>query len=1322
MKMVKNIASHNYEGKRSKLNLSLVATGAFFSTLLITSSVAQATDLQIYMAPTAGKKTIVMMLDTSGSMAYFDDNQCLNYYNKWGSPVYYGSAEEPATTDVPYKRRYCINRSGYKVSSYDRLTRLKDGMFAFLNSNNSTLNEVKVGLGNYSAGGDGRSGQILVPAEELDIVGSAHRERLKNAIKKLTAKDGTPTAHAYAEAAAYLMGTNTVSPAKIQVDVYKKESNKETECPDGYPNWNNGWKGDNQCYEFYSKSKGYYGKSTEPVPVNKITYYRCDRLSSTNFSNGTQSCRSNSWTSLGSTPPSDLSDYFQRDNGIYYKEEMQAANADSGFAKSHLDTKEFEIKYKTPLPVPEDRQSCDGQGVYVLSDGAANSTDESRSINLMTNALGTKGNDFDCEGGLNEAFEGKNPGGWRCIGEFAKRLFDKNKNPAGISIQTAFVGFGSDMSDLTEPYVSNACKLSSRTQADRTSDDDCSPGKATYGVENPGYGNGGFFIANDPAEVTRSVVQFIDNIGKNPIDPLSTGAISVPVDALSPHTFQPYGYLRALEPKPGTLNMIWMGNLKKYPVSGGALKSKDESKWVYETDGSFTKGTQDIWNDTSKTDDAGVDIGGVISKLKLPTQAAPNGYRPLYSDIGSVSSTGVITTTSKGSGLFYVSQSTTTPNDLLSNFENNSKLKNLSTDIKLKLLNYFGFNLPLTPSEMPKELKAPELATSAMGASIHSFPVQMTYSGDLDANGDLGKVRKQSVLYGSMEGALRIVDGTTGVEQMVFVPSEILSDATASKALVKGESDQNGTTAGIGGAWIVDSKYNIVSETDESVTVNASKMNVYGGMRMGGRSYYGLDVLKPTDPKFLFKVTGGSGEYARMGQTWSKPVLANIRYKGKITRVMIVGGGYDACYENPQFILGKENPDEFQIKNHAGTVVDNCKKSEALGNAVYIIHAETGERIWWASNVGANTNNTAMKHSVVSRISTLDRDGDGLVDNLYFGDLGGQVFRVDLNNAADAQLGKRVIRLADLSAGKDVNQHTLTAGDQPRFYQPPTLTIHDEGKDTFLLLGIASGDRSTPLDVAPTEGREKIKPFNVLTNRPTNKVYGLIDRDVASRYLITGKLDGTDIELTKDITLEKLYPNPQTISGNVANQFAVGGKLGWYRSLSSGPDGKEIKTALMSDKDGKTVSTTRTPGGLKAFEEEPTAITGRLMVPVYDPQGTGIVDRSNPCQPRVVGETHVQQFCLPYGACLTSTGIVDTAKEKVTGFQMLNGRNQNVLGAGIRGISMGPDNNADAEPLKGANCGALTILGLQSGKGRWECNKILNPTRWYEKYVEAKNN
>ena len=48
-----------------------VAIITMLSTLLITSSVSQASDLQIYAKPTAGQKTITLMLDTSGSMGHF---------------------------------------------------------------------------------------------------------------------------------------------------------------------------------------------------------------------------------------------------------------------------------------------------------------------------------------------------------------------------------------------------------------------------------------------------------------------------------------------------------------------------------------------------------------------------------------------------------------------------------------------------------------------------------------------------------------------------------------------------------------------------------------------------------------------------------------------------------------------------------------------------------------------------------------------------------------------------------------------------------------------------------------------------------------------------------------------------------------------------------------------------------------------------------------------------------------------------------------------------------------------------------------------------
>ena len=44
-----------------------------------------------------------------------------------------------------------------------------------------------------------------------------------------------------------------------------------------------------------------------------------------------------------------------------------------------------------------------------------------------------------------------------------------------------------------------------------------------------------------------------------------------------------------------------------------------------------------------------------------------------------------------------------------------------------------------------------------------------------------------------------------------------------------------------------------------------------------------------------------------------------------------------------------------------------------------------------------------MTHSVVTEIRTLDRNYDGLTDQLVFADLGGRVWRVDINNSVDTE-------------------------------------------------------------------------------------------------------------------------------------------------------------------------------------------------------------------------------------------------------------------------------------------------------------------------------
>lgn len=1268
MKELKPKASLLIKGEGQRRQKMTLITLSVAMSLLVITSVAQATDLQIYAKPEAGKKTIVLMLDTSGSMAEYDNDACISGYDWYGNPIYYREGVESATTSVPYSRNYCENSRGVR-SAYSRLTRLKDGMFALLNNNTDpNLPSAAIGLGHFSVN-SGKAGKILVPAAVLGNVGSTQREALKTAIKNLTANNGTPSAHAYAEAAAYMLGTTTrqtVVLNDVPLYVFDRDRSRWYECSEFNSTYT-------QCNSFTRIDSA---PSTSGLTSRDCTYNR--NLSYCYY-----------WT------------------GNYILN-----NADSGFTSSVSNSKNTDqTSYTSPLPTQ--KVSCDGNGIYFLSDGEANSSSTSRAQTLMRSALND--NSFVCpsSGGLSTSGDGA----WNCMGELAKRLYSGN-NPQNTEIRTAFVGFGSDFSGLSKFHVQQACQLSSRTQDDRKGDDACSPTQATpYRLTKPGYGNGLYYEASSSNQVQESVLEFLRTFD-NPLDPLPTGAISVPVDALNPNGYQPYGYLRTFAPNPRSNTMVWAGNLKKYNVGNMGALTDLKNALIYNDKGDFTTTTYDLWNSTNVADGKVIDQGGAYWNLPMPTEAvaavaekvvngvtvraipailaAPNALRNLFTDVSSVSS-GVLQSSSSGSLLEVPSKTSSSVTNgayVLDSFAKQDILKDFPNDLKVKLVNYLGYDLPLsTTTTLPTILAVPSKPFITMGGSIHSIPVQLTYEGVLDSNGDLTSTRKQSVLYGSMEGGLHVLNAATGVEQMVFVPSEILKDANASKAL-RGIDQAGDLSYGVGGAWVADAAYNFrQGSSDDKLYVTANQMNVYGGMRMGGKSYYGLDLLNPTSPKLLFRVGADQSDFSRMGQSWSKPVLTNIRYNGTIKRVMIVGGGYDMCYENPQFKLGTTNSNA----DYPNTACNG--KARADGNAVYIIDAKTGKRLWWASNTGADSNDSNMVHSIVSRISTLDRDGDGLVDHLYFGDLGGQVFRADLNNLTGTSasgFGKRVVRLVNL--GTTSTGSSITNGNQPRFYQPPTLTKHSNGGSSFILVGIASGDRSTPLDVSPDKGREGMLPAAILTGRLTNKVYGIIDRDFIKNNLITGAPTLT----TKDLTLANLQINPQTQSGNITSLFSASGKQGWYRSLSSNYSGVEV--------------TGRTAGGIKAFEEEPIALKNNLFIPVYDPEGTG-VEPLDSCSTRIIGETNRQQYCLPFGVCLNANGSKNLDQEQKTGLIITNGKNQNVIGSGIRGITLGPDTSSGTETKN--SCGSLTLIGNIQGSGKWKCSRILNPVRWYEKYVSS---
>src|SRR5690606_31688822 len=119
--------------------------------------------------------------------------------------------------------------------------------------------------------------------------------------------------------------------------------------------------------------------------------------------------------------------------------------------------------------------------------------------------------------------------------------------------------------------------------------------------------------------------------------------------------------------------------------------------------------------------------------------------------------------------------------------------------------------------------------------------------------------RKDYVLFGSTQGLLHVVDADTGIEKFAFLPKEMAEKQYELFKYNAGSWDKGKDALyyGVDGEWTAHTVY--VSKDDGTLTVDGvirnvagglesekenlqGKQWVYGGMRMGGRSYYALDL------------------------------------------------------------------------------------------------------------------------------------------------------------------------------------------------------------------------------------------------------------------------------------------------------------------------------------------------------------------------------------------------------------------------------------------------------------------------------------------------
>jgi type IV pilus assembly protein PilY1 len=611
-------------------------------------------------------------------------------------------------------------------------------------------------------------------------------------------------------------------------------------------------------------------------------------------------------------------------------------------------------------------------------------------------------------------------------------------------------------------------------------------------------GGGDFYTADN----TEDLVTVFQSILKTVKDVNATFVSpGVAVNQLNRLTHNDELYFALFKPAEGT---IWPGNVKRYRLDGSDILDKNGLNAVDSVTGFFNEGSHSYWSLLADGND--VREGGTASRMDLPREAY------VFEGAGTIINS---------SNLFHEDNSSITITDLAVGAL-------ADPDAARETVLKWARGVDVKDDDADGSTTD---ARQAMGDPIHSQPVIVNYS-----------LTDSAVFVATNHGFLHSFDPSTGEENFAVIPKDLLNNLYD----LYQDSSTFSHVYGLDGDMVLR-------------TVGSNKY-LYVGMRRGGNNYYAFDITSKTNPKLMFKVNGGAGDFANLGQTWSKPTITKIKVGASSKDVLIFGGGYD------------DDQDSKLLRS-----------ADTVGNSVFIIDADSGELIWSASKTGADLNLEAMQFSIPARISVIDRENDGYADHMYVADTGGQLFRLDIHNGES--VGDLVSGglLADF--GGDVEQ------DNRRFYYGPDVSEVSLGADHYYAVVLGSGFRAHPLNTTINDHFYMIKDDGVF-NLDIDGNYALptVAHGLSSLY------DATDHLLTSSDTATKTL---------AAELFAA--KDGWYISLNAGGE-KVLASPLILDY--QVIFTTYLPATASESEcAPPTGNSRAYLVELIN--GNSVTDLNN---------------------------------------------------------------------------------------------------------------
>lgn len=586
-------------------------------------------------------------------------------------------------------------------------------------------------------------------------------------------------------------------------------------------------------------------------------------------------------------------------------------------------------------------------------------------------------------------------------------------------------------------------------------------------------GGGQYSSASSASEIVTSLTEILNDI-LSVNTTFTAPAVSVNAFNTSEHRDELFYALFRPEK-----TVKWAGNLKKYRITdnGIVLGQKNGVPAISETTGFFNEGIFDLWNNSGKADGKDIEQGGFANRLQPSTRNIYTIQSESLEELKDLS--------------------LTQRKSLYGN-------PNISDGDIQKLTNWvYGYDV----DDLDGDGETTD-SRNSIGDPLHSEPLIITYGGT-------NEKPDATIFFGTNEGFLHAIKTDTDSieEHFAFIPEQLLANQDDYYQDSAGSVNKPYGMDGLISAWVYDKNQdNLVLNTNGSLQTG-EHVYLYAGMRRGGRNYYALDVSDRSNPSLLFKIEGGTGDFARLGQTWSKMTLAKVKWKGESKFVAFFTGGYDPNQDS-----------------------NTTKEDDGVGNAIYMIDAETGKRLWWTSRTGANLNISDMRNSIPASVSAIDITGDGHIDYFFAADTGGRVFRIDIDqdNTSASNFAKGGM-IASLSG--------TSTTDNRRFYNKPDVSIiKDKNEGDHLVISVGSGHRAFPISTKSVENRMYVihdfspytapSTYSVATEAPSSQTsLGGSPPDPLKLYNVTA--------LAKGGTMTADY------------QQMLKGGAGWYITLDS---------------------------------------------------------------------------------------------------------------------------------------------------------------------------